>query len=164
MIVTGRTWRRVPAPTWGTAAAHAGIAVMTLGVTASGALSEERLANLAPGGTMTAGGFVARLDGVEPVAGPNYTALRGIISVTSPTVSATLFPERRSFANPMNETTETDILPLWSGNLYAVLGKGDGTGRWQVRLHWQPLVALIWIGGLLAAAGAMVSMLGTRRR
>ena len=47
-----------------------------------------------------------------------------------------------------------------------MLGDGDGTGRWQVRLHWQPLVALIWIGGIVAALGGTVAAFagGKRRR
>ena len=162
-IMRGRRLRRVPATTWGTAIAHAGVAVMTLGITASGALSSEAFGNLAPGETMRTGGFSARLVDVEPAAGPNYTALRAIVAISAPGVEATLRPERRSFSSPMNETTETDILPLASGNLYAVVGKGDGDGRWQIRLHWQPLVALIWIGGLMAAVGGFVAMLGARR-
>ncbi len=62
------------------------------------------------------------------------------------------------------ETTETDILVTPTGNLYAVLGKGDGSGRWQVRLHWQPMIALIWIGGIVAALGGALAILGGRRR
>jgi len=167
MIFRGRKLkrvRRIPASVWGTALAHLGIAVTTLGIAVSGAGTIETLANLAPGGRLSAGPYTAQVDDIMPAAGPNYTAIRAMLSVTGPDASTVLMPERRTFVNPGNETTETDIWPRLTGNLYAVLGPGDGSGRWQVRLVWQPMIALIWIGGMMAAFGGLISMMQGRRR
>ena len=165
MIVAGKGARRLSAASAGTAIAHLGVAITALGIAISAAGSSERITNLAPGETDRVAGFAVRLDGVEPVAGPNYTSVRGLISVLVDGRVMPLEPERRAFISPMQVTTETDILPLWTGNLYAVIGDNDAEGRWQVRLHWQPMIALIWIGGLIAAAGGLVGALaGGRRR
>ncbi|RKS88828.1 heme lyase CcmF/NrfE family subunit [Sphingosinicella microcystinivorans] len=167
MIFRGRKLkriRRIPASVWGTALAHLGIAVTTLGIAVSGAGTIETLANLAPGGRLSAGPYTAQVDDITPAAGPNYTAIRAVISVSGPGATTVLMPERRTFVNPGNETTETDIWPRLTGNLYAVLGPGDGSGRWQVRLVWQPMIALIWIGGMMAAFGGLISMKQGRRR
>ncbi len=167
MIFRGRKLRRIrhiPASVWGTALAHLGIAVTTLGISVSGAGTVEALANLAPGGRLTAGAYTAQVEDIAPTAGPNYTAIRGIITVIGPGGTHVLTPERRTFVGPGNETTETDIWPRWTGNLYAVLGPGDGSGRWQVRLVWQPMIALIWIGGMMASFGGLLSMRQGRRR
>jgi cytochrome c-type biogenesis protein CcmF len=48
--------------------------------------------------------------------------------------------------------------------LYLVFGKGDGTGRWQLRLWWKPMVTLIWLGGAMIAFGGMLSLVGRMRR
>ncbi|MBB4632423.1 heme lyase CcmF/NrfE family subunit [Sphingosinicella soli] len=167
MIFRGRKLKRIrliPASVWGTSIAHLGVAVATLGIAASGAGGIETLANLAPGGRLSAGAYTAQVDDIMPAAGPNYTAIRAVISVTGPGGATVLMPERRTFVSPSNETTETDIWPRLTGNLYAVLGPGDGSGRWQVRLVWQPMIALIWIGGMMAALGGLIAMRQGRRR
>ncbi len=164
MILRGRKLRRVPASVWGTAIAHMGVAVLTVGVSVSGAMSVEKLANLRPGESTSIGPYEAVLTHIEPAGGPNFTAVRATIAVKRSDAVTMLLPERRNFTNPMNETTETDILVAADGNLYAVIGQGDGGGRWQVRLHWQPFVAWIWYGGLMAAIGGLVAMMGGRRR
>ncbi|MBZ6379552.1 heme lyase NrfEFG subunit NrfE [Pacificimonas flava] len=165
LIVLGPRARRLSLSATGTALAHFGVAVTALGIAASAAGSIERTYPLAPGETARIADFEIRLDAVEPWAGPNYTSVRGLVSAAYDGNSELLAPERRAFVNPMQVTTETDILVRPSGNLYAVLGDGDGEGRWQVRLHWQPLVALIWIGGLIAAGGGVVAAFaGGKRR
>ena len=152
-ILRGRDLRRVPAGTLGTAVAHFGAALAALGISVSAAGSEERIASLAPGETVAVAGEIVTLRTVEPTAGPNYTSVMALLSAGD----HVLRPERRAFVNPMQVTTETDIWARPAGNLYAVIGEGDGSGRWQVRLHWQPLIALIWIGGLVAAAGGAIA-------
>jgi cytochrome c-type biogenesis protein CcmF len=161
-ILVRRKLRHTPAATWGLVLAHCGVAVMALGITVSSARSVEVFGNLAPGEALAAGPFRVVMLGVEPAAGPNFTALRGNLELAGGAGPlGLLLPEKRSFSNPPNETTETDIHVAWQGNLYAALGDGDGSGRWQVRLHWQPLVALIWYGGLMAALGGLMSVWGS---
>ncbi len=165
MIVAGPKARRLSASSAGTAISHLGVAIMALGIAISSAGSEERTFPLRPGETASIAGFGVRLDGVRPIAGPNYTSLGGQVSIACGDDIFTLRPERRAFVAPMQVTTETDILALLSGNLYAVLGEGGADGRWQVRLHWQPLVALIWIGGMIGAlGGAVAAAAGGKRR
>ncbi|HEX8256127.1 MAG TPA: cytochrome c-type biogenesis CcmF C-terminal domain-containing protein, partial [Allosphingosinicella sp.] len=50
------------------------------------------------------------------------------------------------------------------GQLYTVIGKSDGQGRWQLRLWWKPAVTLIWLGGALVALGGLLSLAGRVRR
>jgi|TARA_R100000501_G_scaffold5804_1_gene12791 cytochrome c-type biogenesis protein CcmF len=154
--------KRPSARIFGTAVAHLGAAIIAVGVSVSAAGSLERTLSLAPGETANMAGFAVRMLNVEPTAGPNYTSVMGTLDVGRGTRTYMLMPERRAFITPMQVTTETDILPLWDGNLYAVLGEGSGDGRWQVRLNWQPMIALIWIGGIIAALGGVVAIYGGR--
>src|SRR3546814_18757930 len=76
------------------------------------------------------------------------------------TCALPIYPQARTFTAPVTETTEAAIDTLWDGQLYAVLGKPDGEGRWQVHIWWKPFVTLIWAGGLLIALGGIIALVG----
>ena len=166
-----RNLRRTPLPTWGMVIAHFGVAVALAGMAAESAFIKERLVAAAPGETVKVDDFTVKFAGVKPVAGPNYTAIRGtLIATTSSGASFTLHPEARMFPGLMGtaptETNEAALLTRPGGQLYAVLGQpvpsADGTSadRYQLRLWWKPLVWWIWLGGALIAIGAALSLLG----
>src|SRR3546814_18690881 len=99
-----------------------------------------------------------------PVARPNWTEIQGnFTAVRGDGAPYRLHPQARTFTSPMTETTEAAIRTLWNGQLYAVLGKADAEGRWQVHIWWKPFVTLIWLGGMMVADGGLVA-LGWRRR
>ena len=68
------------------------------------------------------------------------------------------------FSDPATETNEAAIATRLDGQLYLVLGKPDGEGRWQLRLWWKPFVTLIWLGGIMIAFGGTLSLIGRGRR
>ncbi len=161
MPLRGRDILRVPLATWGMVLAHFGVAVSLLGMASESAFTKEKLVAVAPGGTTELGGFRITLEGVEPVAGPNWTAMEARISAQRgagrPHV---LTPQSRSFWAPAQETTESALLTRWEGQLYAVVGNQADDGRWQLRLWWKPLVTLIWLGGLLICLGGVLAIIG----
>jgi len=157
----GRTLRRVPLATWGMVAAHFGIAMALFGMASDSAFTKERLAALEPGQSAEAGPWRVTLDRVEPVAGPNWTALQASLSASykggEPIV---LTPQARSFWAPPQQTTESALATRWNGQLYAVIGQEAGRGRWQIRLWWKPFVTWIWLGGMLVALGGVLALIG----
>jgi cytochrome c-type biogenesis protein CcmF len=161
MPLRGRKLLQVPAATWGMVLAHLGLAVALLGMASESAFTEEKLVAIAPGETTNLADFQIKLDGVEPVAGPNWTAMEARISATiasgEPIV---LTPQSRHFWAPVQQTTESALLTRLDGQLYAVIGAPSGDGRWQLRLWWKPLVTLIWLGGIMIASGGVLSVLG----
>ena len=161
MPLRGRNLRRVPLPTWGMVIAHFGIAVALLGMASESAFSKEHLAAVAVGESTTVGPWTITLDAVEPVAGPNWTAIQGRIGASyhggEPIV---MKPQARSFWAPPQHTTESALSTRWNGQLYTVLGDAAEDGRWQLRLWWKPFVPLIWLGGLLVALGGVMALIG----
>jgi cytochrome c-type biogenesis protein CcmF len=156
--------RRATAASAGMALAHLGVAVSILGATASGALQREALVSLAVGDSVVLGPWRATLNDVRPVAGSNWTAIEGRIEVArNGEPVAVLKPQSRSFVAPRQETTEAGRAGWRAGELYAVLGKPDGSGQWQVHLWVKPLVRLIWWGGLLMALGGLLALGGRVR-
>ena len=150
--------------------AHLGVAISMLGATASGALQRDVLVNIRVGDTIELGPWRAELADIRPVAGPNWTAIEARIEVARDGRQvATLRPQSRTFVSPPQETTESGRAGWRMGELYAVLGKPDGEGRWQVHLWVKPLVRLIWWGGIVMALGGLVALgdrawLALRRR
>ncbi len=150
--------------TAGMALAHLGVAVSMLGATASGALQQEALVAMRVGDAVQMGAWRAELADVRPIAGPNWTAVEATLDVRRNGVPvAELAPQSRMFVAPAQETTESSRAGWWGGELYAVLGQPDGTGKWQVHLWFKPLIRLIWWGGLLMAFGGLLALGGRVR-
>ncbi len=161
MPLRGRKLARTPLATWGMVTAHFGIAVALIGMTSESAFTSERLAAVEEGGSTSVGPWTVVLQGVEPVAGPNWTAIQGRVSASydggEPVV---LTPQSRNFWAPPQQTTESALVTRWNGQLYAVVGDRSPDGRWQLRLWWKPFVTLIWYGGLLIALGGVLALVG----
>ena len=160
----GRNLLRVPVATWGMVIAHFGIAVALFGMASESAFSEERLAAIAVGDSAEVGPWTIKLEEVEPVAGPNWTAIQGTLEARYNGGEAIeLTPQSRNFWAPVQETTESTLATRWNGQLYAVIGNQASDGRWQLRLWWKPFVTLIWYGGILVALGGLLALIGRLR-
>ena len=157
----GRNLRRTPLAVYGMVVGHFGIAVALLGAAAESAFSTERLAAMNVGDTQAVGPISLKLESVEPVAGPNWTALEATVSASYKGGNpVTLHPQARTFTSPPGERTESALHTRWNGQLYAVLGNEGEDGRWQMRFWWKPFVPLLWLGGLLVAFGGLLALIG----
>jgi len=160
-----RNLRRTPLFIWGMVISHLGIAVSLVGMASESTLTKETLVAARPGQTVQVGPYAIRFDSADPVAGANWTAIEAKLTARrgddEPIV---LKPQARMFNAPPTETSEAAIATVLDGQLYTVLGKADGRGRWQLRLWWKPAVTLIWLGGALIALGGLLALLGRVRR
>ncbi|MBB3032582.1 heme lyase CcmF/NrfE family subunit [Alteriqipengyuania lutimaris] len=164
----GRRLKLVPLALWGSMLAHFGIAVSLAGMASESAFSTERLVALRSGDSVAVGPYEATLAAVEPVAGPNWTALQARITVSDGGRETVLQPEARYFTQPEQSTSESALMTRWNGQFYAILGDAaepgeNGGERWQLRLWWKPFVTLIWYGGILIALGGILSIFGHLR-
>ncbi|HEX4846564.1 MAG TPA: heme lyase CcmF/NrfE family subunit [Novosphingobium sp.] len=157
----GRRLRTVTLPLWGMVIAHFGVAVALFGMASDAAFTKEKLVAVAPGQTVQVGPWQVTLEAIEPVAGPNWTALNAALGARyDGGKRIELHPQARSFWSPPQETSEAALATRWNGQLYAVLGERAEDGRWQLRLWWKPFVTLIWFGGLLIALGGALALVG----
>lgn len=156
-----RNLRRTPLPVYGMVLAHLGVAVSLGGMASESAFTTEKLVASAVGESHELAGWTVTLEGVEPVAGPNWTALAARMSVTSGSETIMMEPQSRNFVQPFTNTSEAALHTEWlSGQLYAVIGEQGDDGRWQLRLWWKPFVHFIWLGGLLIGFGGIISLVG----
>jgi cytochrome c-type biogenesis protein CcmF len=156
-----RRARHLPRAAYGMTLAHLGVAVLVAGVTASTAWKEERVLRMKPGDSVEIAGTTLTLEDVEPVVGPNYTAMQGRFVTER---GAVLTPQRRSYWVQGTVTTEAAIRTSGLADLHAVVGEGDGTAGWVVRLYHQPLVPWIWAGALMMVVGGLLSLSDRRLR
>jgi len=141
------------------ALAHAGLAVTLIGIAGTTLWRSEALEALRPGETMYVGGYALRLDGVDGRQGPNYQAARADITVLSGgRVLAVMHPEKRLYPIEQQDTVETAIRTTILDDLYLALGDARENGRWIVRAYVNPLAPLIWLGGLVMAAGGFAAL------
>ena len=155
---TDEIWRRargLPRSAYGTTLAHAGIGLSVLGIVATSAWQSESVVTMRAGDATEIAGYVLTFRGVAPAQGPNYQEQVGLLTVTRGGAPVTeLRPAKRLYDAPRMPTTEAAIHVVPAGDLYVVLGDElkDGAG-WVVRLYFNPLVRLIWIGAISMGVG-----------
>ncbi|WP_260483908.1 heme lyase CcmF/NrfE family subunit [Sphingomicrobium flavum] len=156
----GRKLLRTPAAIYGMVVAHFGIAVLLAGMASESAFTQERLVSAQPGEQVEVGPWLIGFEGVEPIAGPNWTAVEAELRATTGSGVTVMRPQSRTFASPPTTTSEAALATRWNGQLYAVIGTGSLGEGWQLRLWWKPFVTFIWLGGALIALGGLISLVG----
>lgn len=149
--------------------AHAGVAVVAVGVAASSAYTVSTERQLRVGESVQAGRVTARLDGVDRTGSDRTGSGDGLNARVRMSLggaaSGAARPELRYY--PARDLT-VSVPSIDSGPLrdvyVTVLGAGaDGTTA-TVRLAVNPLVGLVWLGGALTALGAATALVRFPRR
>jgi cytochrome c-type biogenesis protein CcmF len=161
-------WRRLrnlPRAAYGSALAHSGVGLAVIGIVATTAWRTEEILALKPGDSAAIAGYTLAFKGVAPHQGPNYRERVGVFNVTrNGKTVAELNPSKREFTVEQTDTTEAGIHASWRGDLYAVLGDPLKDGAYSVRLYFNPLVRLIWLGAIVMFLGGAVSLSDRRLR
>lgn len=147
--------------------AHIGIGIFIIGVTMVKGYETERDVRMEVDDTVQAGGYEFRFDGVRDLAGPNYMASQGRVTVTKNGKLVTqLFPEKRIYNASGMPLTEAAISTGLLGDLYVSLGEPipNSNGAWAVRIYIKPFVDWIWAGCLLMGLGGILAISDRRYR
>ena len=157
--------RHIPRHLLGMASAHLGLGVVALGIAFSATFSQERESVMQPGDTVVLASRVFQFHGVTSVAGPNYDAIRGEISVRRDEAELTrLYPEKRTYRVQRSPMTEAAIYSTFWSDTYAALGEAAPNGSWGVRLYVKPMIQWLWIGAILMTVGGLLAMSDKRYR
>ncbi|HEX7887521.1 MAG TPA: cytochrome c-type biogenesis CcmF C-terminal domain-containing protein, partial [Phenylobacterium sp.] len=147
----------------GLVVAHAGLGLLTLGITGVTAWDSDKVLNMKVGESVVFAGRTLTMTDYELVAGPNYEAKQARFSVKGAVGAYELRSEKRFYPSAQSQTTEAGIRAGPLGNLYVSVGDESEAGV-VVRLWDQPLIVWIWIGGFAMAAGGAVSLSDRRLR
>mgnify|MGYP001305931469 CR=1 FL=1 len=140
--------------------AHLGIGLLILGVTGSSTWQEEKIAKMKINSETKIEKYNIIFEQINEIRGPNYVALRGNFLVLNDEkkIITKLKPENRFYPIKNNFTTEASIHTNLLRDLYIVLGEGNLSDGWVVRIYYNPLVIWIWIGSLVIFLGGIISM------
>ena len=145
--------------------AHFGVGMMVIGIVATSAYQSEKVLVMKPGERTEIAGYELTFAGVSPGRGPNYREDVGRFEVTRGGAAVTsLTPAKRLYDMPPQPTSEAGIHASWRGDLYTVLGDPQTAGGYAVRLYFNPLVRMIWIGALVMFLGGALSLSDRRLR
>ncbi|HJQ85782.1 MAG TPA: cytochrome c-type biogenesis CcmF C-terminal domain-containing protein, partial [Candidatus Binatia bacterium] len=139
---------------------HVGIVSIFVGIAASSAFRIESQQTLRAGEEMQAGAFRLRFERIASDDDPHVSRLSAVVSVWRDGEQiATLAPEKRFYKRPQQPTTEVAMRSTLMEDLYLVLGSYDPpSGLVTLQAYVNPLVAWLWIGGFIMAAGTLVTM------
>ncbi|TPM61225.1 heme lyase CcmF/NrfE family subunit [Mesorhizobium sp. B2-2-4] len=156
----------LPRSVFGTALAHLGLGLTTLGIVGTLCFGTEKILSMHAGQTVELSGHTLRFVGLHPAQGPNYSENRGrfqLIGVGGSPVGE-ISSAKRFYPVRQTTTTESGIRTMGLSQLYISLGDEGNDGSVVVRLWWKPLVTLIWGGGLVMMVGAAMSLMDRRLR
>ncbi|MFG2052549.1 heme lyase CcmF/NrfE family subunit [Micromonospora sp. NPDC048930] len=144
--------------------AHAGLALVAVGVAGSSAYGRDAERTLRVGETLRVGDVAVRLVGVDRTGGGGSMAVRARLALTaSGSAARSVTPTLRY--HPARDVAVT-VPAIGTGLLrdtYVTLiaVSGDG-GSATVRLAVNPLVGLLWAGGALTAGGGLLAAAAAR--
>jgi cytochrome c-type biogenesis protein CcmF len=118
------------------------------------------------GETFTLNQYVFRVDDLSVQDTPNYVAQRASVSVfENGTKVAVMHPERRAYkAGEQQTTSEVSMRSTAREDLYLVFQGGNLDGSKALfLLYMNPLVAWVWIGGVVLGIGTMIAMLPNKK-
>lgn len=150
---------------WGMWIAHLGLAVFLAGAMGEHLLQQEQIVRVKVGERIDLGDREYEFASIAQSVGPNYETLKAELVLRDKTgeILATLYPERRFYPAERQTTTEAAIRSTFRGDDYAVLGDGDTTSGFSLRLYHKPLVTWIWLGAILLIAGGGLAGFSRRK-
>jgi cytochrome c-type biogenesis protein CcmF len=109
---------------------------------------------------MDVGKFRLRYERISTEEDAHLSRLAAVVSVwRNGTQIATLTPEKRFYKKPQQPATEVAMRQTLTEDLYLVLGSYDPpTGLATIQAYVNPLVAWLWIGGLIMGLGTVITM------
>jgi len=129
------------------------------------AWTEEKIVAARPGQSFDIAGYTVAFDAVNETRNPDYTATRADMRLLRDGRQiAELHPEKRLYLVENGAQTKVAIRTNLLSDVYAAIGDPDPNGGHVLRLYYNPLVPLIWLGAMAMALGGLVSLSDRRHR
>jgi cytochrome c-type biogenesis protein CcmF len=142
---------------------HVGMLMLMVGVAGSSLYGTKNTVQLTPGDSKElTGGWVVKLEKIGEVRGGNYIAVEATVNVTDPRggVAQTLRPQRRFYDKEENSNSEVANWSTLRRDAYVTLAGWEDGGRVvALEVFVNPLVAWMWIGGIVMTAGGLLCLL-----
>jgi cytochrome c-type biogenesis protein CcmF len=145
---------------------HLGLVVLACGVIGSQFFQQDHDAMLKRGQRVAVAGYTLTFLGASDTAAAGVETVTAHLRVTNGGRRvADIYPGRSIYANFQNQpTSQISITDFGLRDLYVFLADWDGTSTVTVRVFVNPLVPLVWFGGLMMLAGGITCWWPERRR
>ena len=146
---------------------HLGVVLVAIGVATSTVGKVEREATLNRGETLDMGRYQLRFQGLSASEEATHLLVSADVQILDRgRVIAAVQPGQRVYPTSQSPFATVDIRYGFGQDLYVILGEFDrGAGQWAtLKAQIHPLIAWIWIGGVVVVAGGLVAIWPGRRR
>jgi len=139
---------------------HVGVAILFVGIAASSYFRIEKDATLKPNQTFSAGDYTIAYRNLREIPDPHKDVIRASMQIFKGERSlGFLYPERHFYKNQEQPTTEVALLSLFKEDVYLIITGWDDKDTASFKIYINPLVGLIWRGGLIMALGGLIVLL-----
>jgi cytochrome c-type biogenesis protein CcmF len=135
---------------------HLGVVFLLLGISGA-AFNEDRLENLKPGESLAIDGYRLEYRTAKPLPKQHYGgAVARIALYRGDEPLATMVPERRVYWLEQQPASIPSIHSTLREDLYVILTALEPDGSATLKIHRNPLVNFLWIGGWTFLLGAVL--------
>ncbi len=138
---------------------HFGMVMVFVGVLGSSVFQKEAHGPLKPGEALALGPYSLKLRGVEdkPVANAQHT--RAVLDVSrGGKYLGPAYPAKAMYFKSQQPMTEIALRQTPAEDLYMILGGVNDDGSASIQAYINPLVSLIWAGGLVMVIGTLIAL------
>lgn len=151
------------APFWAGQLSHVGVVLVAVGIAFAANLGSHAEVELAPGESTDFAGYTVTYESPFQQQHPNKVTRGARVTVTrDDQYVAVMEPAANFFGGGGAGVSTPDVLTRPGGDLYITLRDLDSETA-VLTLDTSPLIWLIWLGGLTAAAGGFWAMTARRR-
>ena len=145
---------------------HLGLVLLACGGLGSQFFQQRRDGVLTQGQHLAVAGYTLTYLGATDVTQGDVETVTAHLRITSDgRYLADVYPARKVYANFQNQpTSEIAISTYGLQDLYVFLADWNGTSSVTLNVFANPLVSLIWLGGVVMLAGGVVCWWPERRR
>jgi len=144
---------------------HVGVVFMFIGITMSSVYRIEEMHTINPGESFSVGDYTLRYNGLSDESNPHVARLIADLTVFKDGEKiADLAPEKRFYRKPEQPATEVAFRSTLREDLYVILGSvEDNSQTATFQAYINPLVAWLWLGGIVLMLGTGVAIVPLRR-
>ncbi|MCM1002532.1 heme lyase CcmF/NrfE family subunit [Wolbachia pipientis] len=148
--------------------AHAGVAILVLGVAYLVGWQEKKENYLKIGDSITVNKFKVTLRDIELIKKKNLHAVRGTMDIRNllnNKVIGEVTPEYRFYLVEGQKNVESSIYHNLFSDIYVVIGEIDKSkSKIATKVHYKPGMPAIWLGSFLITFGSLLAALPLLRR
>ncbi len=145
---------------------HLGVVLVAIGVATSTVGKLEREATLKKGETLELGRYAVRFTGLSAAEEPTHLLVQAALEVSEAGRPAgTLRPGQRLYPGSSSPFASVAVRYGFVRDFYVILGAFDRQGEWaQIKAQVHPMIAWIWLGGLVVLMGGGLALWPAGRR